>query len=110
MEDLIRILGLAIPDTKTVFGLKILIAGIAGIAGIFVGLMILASGVEQIESLGHHYEPSSALPVRSRSVITDPCGSLPGSAGRRTGEHRQCTLYCCVSSSFPGSRLPRTTA
>src|SRR4051812_1781622 len=43
MEHLIQILGLVMPGTKTVFGVKILIAGIVGT---FMGLMVMASGID----------------------------------------------------------------
>lgn len=43
MEHLIQILGQMIPDTKTAFGVKILVAGIVGT---FMGLMVMASGID----------------------------------------------------------------
>lgn len=43
MEHLFQLLGLLLPDTRAVFGVKVLVAGIVGTSA---GLLVMASGID----------------------------------------------------------------
>jgi hypothetical protein len=67
MDELLQLLGLALPDTPTILRLKVLVLG--GLGAVTAGVLLMASGVEGTLALGAGMVACGAaliaLPIRS---------------------------------------------